>query len=530
MALPPRKVDLYPATGANDEISAADWNSMVDNLQREAWIEDFGEAGTGDWTAIFQSALDFLHANNGGTLRLRARTYRIDGQIVVPFTASYDPNFGTMGYQRTMRIIGSGGERNSYMAGYEKSGTQLDMRYSGGTGTGRFLATGNGSLVLQDFAFTDNGGASNITPFLYDTCSTVHAFRVGFIGARGANPYPDAIVLGGQGDTADAIGENTAKMFFAGYGTVVRDCFFDWIGRAIYGRIYANSVVFDGNTVWLGQDSTMPVIEFDNTNLAPAVPNTLVGNCFTNNLIEIGSRPYFAKLKGTGGCIFTGNTFYDPAAPWTTALYHVEGGSQNNYIVTNSMGGIAILDGDAADVAVTTLILLDNQMTSYYPGNQSFRKDVVNLIAASTSSAEFWKGKDEATGRYFAFRFNPTSHIVDIQECPDGATPESAFSLTRLGGAGYWQAKIGGTARSRLLSDGGYLQVLTPGGTILFLGTETHAVDRIQVDDTGIGFFGNAPVARPSVTGKRDTPEEALKNLIVALDALGLIINNTTAS
>lgn len=528
----PANVGLAPviATGTLQAVT------VNDREAREVWIEDFGEAGAGDWTAILQAALNFLHANNGGTLRLRARTYRIDGQINMPYTASYDPNFGTMGYQRTMRIIGSGGERNSYMAGFEKSGTQLDMRYdSSGVMTGRFLATGNGSLVLQDFAFTDNGGASNTTPFFYDTCATAQIFRVGFIGARGAAPYPDAIVLGGQGDTANPASphsENSPQMWFGGYGTVIRDCFFDWVGRCLYGRIYSNNIVFDGNTVWLGQDSTMPVIEFDNTALVPpaghAVPNSLVGSCFTNNLIELGSRPYFAKLKGTAGCVFTGNSFYDPAAPWTTALYHVEGGSTNNYIVTNSMGGIPILDGDAADVAVTNLIVLDTQLTSYHPGPQVFRREVTNLISGgATSSAQLWTVKDEATGRFMMFRYNPTNHTLEWQESPDGVAVESPLALSRSGGAGYWQVVVGGTVRSRVLSAGGYLQVLAPTGSSVDVGTEAHPTDRFRANDTGIGFFGQGPVARPSVTGSKGG-NAALASLLTALNALGIISDSTS--
>jgi hypothetical protein len=44
------------------------------------------------------------------------------------------------------------------------------------------------------------------------------------------------------------------------------------------------------------------------------------------------------------------------------------------------------------------------------------------------------------------------------------------------------------------------------------------------------GFFNATPITKPSVTSARNNPEGALKNLIVALDSLGLILNNTTAS
>ena len=39
--------------------------------------------------------------------------------------------------------------------------------------------------------------------------------------------------------------------------------------------------------------------------------------------------------------------------------------------------------------------------------------------------------------------------------------------------------------------------------------------------------YENAPV---TVTGARDAPEEALANLLTALETLGLIIDSTTAS
>jgi len=53
---------------------------------------------------------------------------------------------------------------------------------------------------------------------------------------------------------------------------------------------------------------------------------------------------------------------------------------------------------------------------------------------------------------------------------------------------------------------------------------------RISVSDVGISFFNATPIAKPTVSGARDAPEEALADLLVELENLGLITDSTTAS
>lgn len=52
----------------------------------------------------------------------------------------------------------------------------------------------------------------------------------------------------------------------------------------------------------------------------------------------------------------------------------------------------------------------------------------------------------------------------------------------------------------------------------------------ITMSPNGIGFFGANPLWRPEVTGARNNPEAALKNLLIALDELGIITDNTTST
>lgn len=54
-----------------------------------------------------------------------------------------------------------------------------------------------------------------------------------------------------------------------------------------------------------------------------------------------------------------------------------------------------------------------------------------------------------------------------------------------------------------------------------------NTVNRLEWDNTGLGFFGVAPIARPTVTGSR-AANAALASLCTQLAALGLIIDSTT--
>jgi len=44
------------------------------------------------------------------------------------------------------------------------------------------------------------------------------------------------------------------------------------------------------------------------------------------------------------------------------------------------------------------------------------------------------------------------------------------------------------------------------------------------------GFYNTTPIVKPTVSGARNDPEEALASLLTALANLGLLTNSTTAS
>ena len=62
-------------------------------------------------------------------------------------------------------------------------------------------------------------------------------------------------------------------------------------------------------------------------------------------------------------------------------------------------------------------------------------------------------------------------------------------------------------------------------------GAVAHAeIDRRLPDDNEKAVLADLAIAPETVTGARDDPEAALKNLLAALEEMGLITDSTTAS
>jgi len=97
---------------------------------------------------------------------------------------------------------------------------------------------------------------------------------------------------------------------------------------------------------------------------------------------------------------------------------------------------------------------------------------------------------------------NPTDYVREIFTAED---------ITSASEAGGWK-----------------IQVATGSGS-LGGGIEVRG-DANTTSLVGLSFFGGTPVEKQNITGARDNPEGALKNLLTALGLFGLILDSTTAS
>lgn len=69
------------------------------------------------------------------------------------------------------------------------------------------------------------------------------------------------------------------------------------------------------------------------------------------------------------------------------------------------------------------------------------------------------------------------------------------------------------------------LRAFTTGSSLAL--QSSNGTNRVQVNDTGLGFFNATPVAKPTITGSRGL-NAALASLLTQLAALGIITDGTT--
>lgn len=113
-----------------------------------------------------------------------------------------------------------------------------------------------------------------------------------------------------------------------------------------------------------------------------------------------------------------------------------------------------------------------------------------------------------------AVRIQPTGDTADTR-CDITPGVGSATAGVTVGGAS-------GTATDVSL----LLRAQGVGETALQAGT--GSAKQVRVNNTGVGFFGTTPIAKPNITGSR-AGNAALASLLTQLAALGLVTNSSTA-
>jgi hypothetical protein len=209
---------------------------------------------------------------------------------------------------------------------------------------------------LRGLTICDLGGQANSTTFVLTTNAAFSARECSFIG-DGYQGLPVAIQCGGT-DTSNV--DNTTDSPFQGYGSWVRECFFDKISKAIFCRAWTDGFVFDGNIIWQFCGGADAPIEFDGT--VTGIPqNSSVQNTISNNYIEMNNDyKYGIKLtKNANFFLITGNGWWDLfATTGLLGLYYIGDGCGTCVIIeVGARGGLGaqpILIG--TETALVTLI------------------------------------------------------------------------------------------------------------------------------------------------------------------------------
>ena len=248
-----------------------------------------------DLTLKFKALLDTVAKNHGGIIQFNQGVYRIDGQITIPYVKPLtSANPGAYDRSPSISIRGIGGYKTAWNTNPDTiKGTVLYLRFNDGLPTrdtlGMIHARGIGSLELVDLNLV--APDTTKTAFIVINYTTCHIHNVSFWGsgiAYSGTQHQDAIVCGGDANPQVV---NTYNTHFAGYGTVIENCYFYGIRRAWWARAYTNNVVFKNNTVWY-QNKGDACIE-----LATNIPGNVVGgNTIFGNTAEVDGYKYFIKL------------------------------------------------------------------------------------------------------------------------------------------------------------------------------------------------------------------------------------------
>ena len=274
--------------------------------------------GTDDSAGVI-AAYNALLAAGGGIVYFPRGNYLVLSQLAVqpPLTMAGDgPGW-------------SGSLHKS--APYASPASMLDMRYSSGP---KVSTSGQGLITISGLGFADNG--YDTTSFIDDTgATTLHIFRNSFTGSGPglAASVNDAITLGVTGN-------------FLGYGTVVKENFFNQIVHGVLGKNYVNAIVIRDNT-WSDTCGGNEAIKFDGTVLESQ------GNIIEGNLLETTYYSYAINFTNSGYNYFAGNTLWDVGVTWKAAVY-LSGTSPANTVI----GGYGWANGSFVDTGSNGLFQL----------------------------------------------------------------------------------------------------------------------------------------------------------------------------
>jgi len=287
-------------------------------------VKAYGATGNGttDDTAAIQAAINAANTAGGGTIYFPAATYLVAGALTIPYTA------GTPPVQVPLRFTGALMDANGASWGAApQHGAILNLTETSNT-VAKIDSRGAGALEIDHLTLEDTGTDS--IPFIQVTNTTLRAHDLNFTSSQtGTANTQDAIILGGT-NVAD-LGTANSDAPFQGYGTVIRDNFFNRVRHAIVGNTYANGVQITDNTIGQGSGSATAGDAPIRFNGAGAGSSADMGNYIAGNLIEETNYYYGIRLLNSQNFSLIGNNGFDSGTN-TKADVYLDSGSDTNTI------------------------------------------------------------------------------------------------------------------------------------------------------------------------------------------------------
>lgn len=210
---------------------------------------------------------------------------------------------------------------------------------------------GTGMLEIDHLTLCDTGSDSGT--FFFTSNTTCHIHDVTFLGNTVASASVasnnDAIWLGNNNGSANG----TFAAPFQGYGTVIENCYFQCIRRAVFGQAYCNGVRIVGNTVWSSSgDPNGAAIVLGTTSFNSGADSNYVAG----NVAEVVYYKWFLQIVNGSLNKIIGNDNYDPTGGTFSASVRCEAFAYPNFILGGFSAGYPYL----SDVPVTASIPSEN--------------------------------------------------------------------------------------------------------------------------------------------------------------------------
>lgn len=372
------------------------------------------------------------------------------------------------------------------------SGTQVDVYYDASAMTGTFRI---------GHAFIDT------------TNTIIRCHNVSFIGkdpttgsayANRTFCADDAVIGGGFNATEPTtVADN---MGFQGYGTVIRECWFETIHHGFIGRNFANGVILRDNHVGLrcGGHSFFELYGFVGSGAVQACSGTV----FSGNLVELVGYKYGVYAQYTSQCQFLNNNWYDEGAS-VSARYYFDTKSYLNLVSDGFYNDAKTHVSDNADSATLTSTIITSHQTqmSTLPQNMTIGGTlaVTGIVTPTGGITMAGTGAIDATGSTNTAPLQLKNATYIAQKDAAG-TLRSLFGLDGSNnfviGPYVSPASPGSTiikgpaATSDITLDGTYLYPRN--GMDIYIWT-TGAGNRIGTAATALlGFYGATPVVQRS--------------------------------
>ncbi|MFI5461061.1 MAG: hypothetical protein ACHRXM_37110, partial [Isosphaerales bacterium] len=365
--------------------------------------------GSADDTSAFNALLATVYAAGGGTIWLPG-ICRINGAVLFPNDGLTQPS------QPYIRITGAGTGADGQWGVFPTSPSGLDLRYAGGP---KLDTRGRGLLEIDHVVLKDGG--SDSVPFIFTTNTTLHIHDTVFSGtASGFSAQNDAIVCGGTTITQGGL----ATSPFQGYGTIIRDNWFDKIRRGVWGRVYFNGAMILNNTWSVSCGSNLTTTISAASNAAAAVLTSVAHG------LPVGTT-YSASFSGATGNWTPINGIH-AIIPLTVDTFSIPVDSTTFGALTGSpvylSGGAVELDGTGAggapgEYCVGNTISGNLVEMVHYPSLLVGSSAQRNVFADNTA----W----DATGATIAFyRLTNSNSNLITQQTEDNAAFIAADTAT----------------------------------------------------------------------------------------------------